>query len=616
MTTMLIANNATVQNGQFMGDQLCYLKVAYLFVQNQPGVDRIIMSVSPGNELSFIWTKFIETYNVEIIEDSFNPGDNEARWVAWDKWRFERSINGKKFDHYRELYLRIHGSLRQASLCGRERGLGRRNIYEYVYYGQEHCPEVCVGSDWYDDTLIYHPSHRPTRDVYISPHCKTQGNVTFTFDFWDKIVRKLLDAGITITVGYNWHFCEDLLGHPLFRKHWGTYKEWMEQVCSHKLIACGNTGTGWLAAACGVPLFTVEPPNSQMPDHRYRQCGLQNIIDIVSQPDVDYCAKRIIEEVNKCVVMTTGCYDILHAGHIRHLEKSRSLGTKLIVAMNSDKSVSELKGPTRPINPQEQRQIVLEALRCVDEVQVFDGPNALELIKTIKPDILTAGFGYTVESIVGKEYAGKVVVTCQGDARKEPSTTKIIKRTGDIIEICRIASEYSVNPFDKLMLLANTFLKVKDIPGSVADLGAYRGGTSYILNRLAPSRDLFVFDTWEGTPIDDELCEHKKGEWETNLEDCISLVGIKDNVYYIRGIFPQSAISGFSYAFVYVDTDTYQSVKDAISFFWPSLELGGIMMFDDYGWPACKGVKKAIDEKFAEHQRIVYPTQYTCVVKK
>src|SRR4051794_22909914 len=108
MGTLLIANNETVESGSFAGDQLCSLKTAYLFVENTPNIDRVIMSCSLGNQLHFLWQKFIEKYHVEVVWDDWNPGDWNSRWTAWDKWRAERAINGMPFDVYRELYLRIH----------------------------------------------------------------------------------------------------------------------------------------------------------------------------------------------------------------------------------------------------------------------------------------------------------------------------------------------------------------------------------------------------------------------------------------------------------------------------------------------------------------------------
>lgn len=654
MSTMLITFNGTRENGNFAGDQLCSLKAAYLFVQNQPDVTRVIMSMSPGNEMNFLWSNFItdpcgdgSIPPVELIYDEWNAGDWTSRHNAWNKWRSDRSIEGIPIDYYRELYLRIHGAQRQSLLCGHERGLGRRNIYEYWYYGQENLPEdnSCVGSDIYD-VEIEHPTLTKERDVYISPHCKTQGNFTFTFDYWRDVITRLLDAGLSVTVGYDNSagslYDDHLLANPLYKRHWGDHKRWMQQICNHKLVACGNTGTGWLAAACGVPMITVEPHNSVMADHRYRECGLQNIVEVIDGFKLDefnndmrcvaaYTAQRIIEEVRSVIVMTTGCYDILHAGHVRHLERARALGTKLIVALNSDSSVFSLKGLGRPINPVLQRKVVLEALRCVDEVRIFDELDATNLISEIKPHVLACGFGYTTDRIVGKNlvesWGGKVVVTCTGDATYEPSTTKIANkmlRSIDIVEICRFASGYSVNPFDKLRLMADEFVKVKDLVGDVVDLGCYRGGTSLVLRRLAPDKQLHLYDTWNGNPFDDDLCHHKKDEWKASLEDCQQLVGNSDLVYYFKGVFPESVPDYISeahnkFCFVYVDMDTYQSTLDAIRFFWPRMVSGGKMVFDDYRWHACAGVEKAVDESFtnfAECDVRVIESQHMCIVSK
>lgn len=109
------------------------------------------------------------------------------------------------------------------------------------------------------------------------------------------------------------------------------------------------------------------------------------------------------------VVFTNGCFDILHRGHVEYLEQSRALGDRLVVGINSDESVRQLK-PGRPINKQEDRKAVLEALRCVDEVIIFNELRPLELIKKVKPDIITKGGDYTVDKVRGDGIAKVVII--------------------------------------------------------------------------------------------------------------------------------------------------------------------------------------------------------------
>ncbi|MBR6162644.1 D-glycero-beta-D-manno-heptose 1-phosphate adenylyltransferase [bacterium] len=101
----------------------------------------------------------------------------------------------------------------------------------------------------------------------------------------------------------------------------------------------------------------------------------------------------------KTIVTTNGCFDILHAGHVRYLNKAKTFGDVLVVALNSDKSVRAIKGPTRPVNNELNRAEVLCGLRSVDYVVLFDENSPLELLKFIKPDVHTKGADYTVETL-------------------------------------------------------------------------------------------------------------------------------------------------------------------------------------------------------------------------
>lgn len=125
------------------------------------------------------------------------------------------------------------------------------------------------------------------------------------------------------------------------------------------------------------------------------------------------------------IVFTNGCFDVLHRGHIEYLEKSKALGSKLIVGLNSDESVRKLK-PGRPINTQDDRRAVLLALRSVDEVIIFDEPTPLELIQRISPDIITKGGDYSPEQVVGARIAKRTVIIPFLDGY---SSTRIIDAT-------------------------------------------------------------------------------------------------------------------------------------------------------------------------------------------
>lgn len=129
------------------------------------------------------------------------------------------------------------------------------------------------------------------------------------------------------------------------------------------------------------------------------------------------------------VVFTNGCFDIIHAGHVRYLKKARSLGSALVVGLNSDRSVRDIKGETRPIVPQNERAEVLSALESVDYIVVFNDPTPERLIEAILPDVLAKGADWAARDIVGaravKNAGGKVA---RITLAKGKSTTNIIKK--------------------------------------------------------------------------------------------------------------------------------------------------------------------------------------------
>jgi len=131
----------------------------------------------------------------------------------------------------------------------------------------------------------------------------------------------------------------------------------------------------------------------------------------------------------KRVVFTNGCFDLLHAGHVKYLQKARSLGDLLVLGLNSDASVRRLKGERRPLINEDERAHILAALDCIDYVVVFDEDTPLELITALKPHILAKGGDYTADGVVGKDvveaYGGRVELVTFVDGK---STTNIIER--------------------------------------------------------------------------------------------------------------------------------------------------------------------------------------------
>jgi len=103
------------------------------------------------------------------------------------------------------------------------------------------------------------------------------------------------------------------------------------------------------------------------------------------------------------IVFTNGVFDLLHPGHLRYLQHARTLGHALLVGINSDRSVREVKGPDRPITPEDERAEVLAALTCVDGVVVFDESTPHALIATLQPDVLVKGADWAEDAIVGRD---------------------------------------------------------------------------------------------------------------------------------------------------------------------------------------------------------------------
>ncbi|MHA4896115.1 D-glycero-beta-D-manno-heptose 1-phosphate adenylyltransferase [Pedobacter sp. PWIIR3] len=121
---------------------------------------------------------------------------------------------------------------------------------------------------------------------------------------------------------------------------------------------------------------------------------------ILSNQDLELVKKRW-EDEGKKVVFTNGCFDIIHPGHLSYLSEAASYGDVLIVGLNTDRSVKELKGENRPINDEFSRAQLLASMFFIDAVVLFDEGTPAELIRIVEPDVLVKGGDYTIETIVG-----------------------------------------------------------------------------------------------------------------------------------------------------------------------------------------------------------------------
>jgi D-beta-D-heptose 7-phosphate kinase/D-beta-D-heptose 1-phosphate adenosyltransferase len=151
----------------------------------------------------------------------------------------------------------------------------------------------------------------------------------------------------------------------------------------------------------------------------------QNLVNNKILYDYEVDKIKNISKMHNNIVFTNGCFDILHSGHIKNLQFSKSKGDILVVGLNSDESIKRLKGSNRPINDINERSLMLSLLDFVDYIIIFSDDTPYNLLKNLRPDILVKGSDYNVENVVGSEFAKKVILFDYIDGR---STTNIIKK--------------------------------------------------------------------------------------------------------------------------------------------------------------------------------------------
>lgn len=167
---------------------------------------------------------------------------------------------------------------------------------------------------------------------------------------------------------------------------------------------------------------------------------------------------------------------------------------------------------------------------------------------------------------------------------------------------------------DRLDVLADCVRATVGVPGDMAELGVYRGGSAKVILEAMDAYDprrVYLIDTFDGLPRDGG--DHRKGEFSATIEDVRKTLGPSilgpstqyplgiSRVVLLTGVFsmPEMTLDKLTtsiFSFVHVDADLYESTRDAIAFFWPRMSSGGIMVFDDVDWPSCPGVNRALEE--------------------
>jgi rfaE bifunctional protein nucleotidyltransferase chain/domain len=144
---------------------------------------------------------------------------------------------------------------------------------------------------------------------------------------------------------------------------------------------------------------------------------------VIDRSDLSAFAENVRARGER-VILANGCFDLIHAGHVRYLAAAKALGGELLVAINSDRQVRLLKGGGRPAMPEDERAEIIAAFRFVDAVTIFDEPNVEEIIHIIRPDIHAKGTDYTTENVPEREivrfYGGQVAIV--GDPKDHSST--------------------------------------------------------------------------------------------------------------------------------------------------------------------------------------------------
>ena len=299
MGTMYVAANNSVHRGYFVGDVCTMVKAAWMFAENTP-CDNYLLSLLRDDPWNYLWDGWVRAQRATVVWDENWPkGNRDHQYSQWDKRRAERNVHGHPFDVWRELAPRLETAPRHRIFHGKENGLGRRNIFEYYYFGQPDCPEPVRGSTWFGPGLFDLPNWYAMdfRDrkpkVFLAPHEKCQGNRVFTHAFWEQVALRLLDKEVEVVCNDNGSPFMAGCSHPLFQKTYPPANKMAETTVGCSLVLCGNTGTGWIAGATGTPLVAAEC-GMNLGEYSFEKCGLVSLRATVREPNPEHVAGVVL----------------------------------------------------------------------------------------------------------------------------------------------------------------------------------------------------------------------------------------------------------------------------------------------------------------------------------
>jgi rfaE bifunctional protein kinase chain/domain/rfaE bifunctional protein nucleotidyltransferase chain/domain len=232
-------------------------------------------------------------------------------------------------------------------------------------------------------------------------------------------------------------------GTVMFSADGGTHRTWARPAAEKQASGAGDTFVAALTVArsAGLPLtasldlaqaaadVVVHQPGTSVCSTAQLSRYLASFADTALGIDELALELEAHRSQGQRIVLTNGCFDVLHKGHTRYLNQAKQLGDILVVALNSDASVRKLKGPDRPINSEADRAAVIAALSCVDYVTVFDTPTASPLIRRLRPEVYAKGGDYTPDMLeetgAVEEYGGRVAIL---DYVAERSTSAVVNR--------------------------------------------------------------------------------------------------------------------------------------------------------------------------------------------